>query len=566
MRRLLPLGAAVVAAATLLVFSPSINGEFVDWDDDRNFQSNLEYRGLAWTNIRWMLTSATLGHWIPVTWLTLGLDYVLWGMEPAGYHLTNVVLHAVNAALVFLVARRLLTAALRRADARAVAVGAAVAALFWALHPLRVESVAWITERRDVVSGAFYLLTILTYLVAADRAGAARVRWLGASLAAYTLALMSKSIVMTMPVVLIVLDVYPLRRLPTSWRAWWTASARRLWLEKTPYAALAAAGAVTAVIVVARTLTPASTIPFVARPLVFFYDLAFYAWKTIAPFGLSPLYELPHPLVSPALAAVAVTSVALTVALVALRHAFPGGLAVWIVYAASVAPVGGLVHNGAQIAADRYTYLACLGASVLVGGLVATLVGAPPRRAGVVAAGVALSLAALIVLTVRQIPVWRNSEALWTHALAVNPECVRCQRGLGIVLGNRGELEPAIRHFRRAVALRPDLVWYRLIVGEALIQAGRPAEAEQEFRAVIAAYPDHVQALTDLGAALLASNRPAAATPYLERAVALRPSFGPAHVGLVRAYRALGRPDEAARHAAVLGHADPAMAAGASTP
>jgi len=505
------------------------------------------------------------GHWIPVTWLTLGLDYVLWGMEPCGYHLTSIVLHAVNATLLFAVARRLLAVALPRVPTRARTAGAAAAALFWALHPLRVESVAWITERRDVVSGLLYLLTILTYLVAADRSSATRARWLAVSLGVYALALMSKSIVMTLPVVLVVLDLYPLRRLPSSWRAWWTPRARRLWLEKAPYAVLAAAGAVAALLIVARMmpLTPSAKIPYAARPIVFVYDLAFYLGKTLVPSSLSPLYELPHPLgtMAPALAVGTVASIVLTAVLVALRDRFPSGLAVWIAYAATIAPVGGLVHNGAQIAADRYTYLAGLGASVLLGGLVARLIAARPARAWAVAIAVTLWLAALSAASVRQVVVWRSSDALYARALAVDPDCVLCHHQLGAVLANRGDLAPAIEHFRRVTTLRPDLVGYRVTLGRALLQAGRPAEAEQEFRTVIAAYPDHVEALSNLGACLLAVARPREAAPYLERALTVSPSYVPAHIGLLHAYRALGRPAEAAREAAALQRLDPASAA-----
>src|SRR5438128_1873388 len=161
---------ALTAFVTFAAFLPTLNNQFVDWDDQRNFLENPHYRGLAWTHLRWMWTTHQ-GHYIPLTWMTLGLDYLFWGMNPLGYHLINLLLHAANAVVFFFVVRRLLTRALpspsERGPARALSAG--FASLVFAIHPLRVESVAWATERRDVLSGLVYLLTILMYLRACER-------------------------------------------------------------------------------------------------------------------------------------------------------------------------------------------------------------------------------------------------------------------------------------------------------------------------------------------------------------------------------------------------------------
>src|SRR5262245_25819006 len=157
----------LVGVVTLVTFLPAVRNDFVNWDDVENFLNNPHYRGLGWTNIRWMLTTAHLGHYIPVTWLTLGLDYVLWGMDPRGYHFTAMLLHAVNAVLLYVLAYRLLE--LGFTAARGLPLGAAAAALLFSLHPLRVESVVWITERRDLVAGLFSMLAVLSYLNAWQR-------------------------------------------------------------------------------------------------------------------------------------------------------------------------------------------------------------------------------------------------------------------------------------------------------------------------------------------------------------------------------------------------------------
>ena len=220
--RAAPLALALVTA---VVFAPVLRAGFVDWDDPINFLENPYYRGLGWRQLRWMLTANVMGHWIPVTWLTLGADFAVWGMNPFGYHLTNLLLHSASAALFYFVSQRLLRLAMPAASPGILSLGAAVAALYFAVHPLRVESVAWITERRDLTSGLFFLLTILAYLKAHERPPAVRAVWRLAALGAAALALASKSIVMGLPLVLLILDAYPLGRLGPRVRDWSSAQA-----------------------------------------------------------------------------------------------------------------------------------------------------------------------------------------------------------------------------------------------------------------------------------------------------------------------------------------------------
>ncbi|HWN55665.1 MAG TPA: glycosyltransferase family 39 protein, partial [Methylomirabilota bacterium] len=225
-----------IVAVSVLAFAPSLSGEFLNWDDERNFVKNEDYRGLGWPQIRWMFRTTLMGHYIPVTWLTLGLNYVLGGMNPWGYHLVSILIHAVNAVLFFYLARRLLAAAAGdELPAWAHLWSATFASLVFAVHPLRVESVAWITERRDVVSGMFFLLSVLLYLRAVGPDPARGRWWYGGSVIACALAMLSKASTMPLPAVLLLLDVYPLRRLGLGWR--------RILVEKLPYAALAGATA-----------------------------------------------------------------------------------------------------------------------------------------------------------------------------------------------------------------------------------------------------------------------------------------------------------------------------------
>ena len=529
------LAPAIVFLLTAVVFSPALLNGFVDWDDNVNFLTNPHYRGLGVAHIRWMLTSALSGHWIPITWLTLAADYVVWGMNPFGYHLTNVVLHATNAVLLFVLARRLLPASTAGAPAQ---MGALAAALAWALHPLRAESVAWVTERRDLVSATFALLTVLAYLAMTERPAHGRRRWLVLALVAYTAALASKSIVMGLPIALVLLDVYPLRRRPIAWK------------EKLPFLALAASFAVVSLVVAAKAwpLTPLEARPALVRALDVPYVLVFYLWKTIAPIGLTPLYELaPHgdPF---ALRYVLSLGVVLTLVIVAGVLAWrsrPALLVAGGAYAGLVAPVSGVVHIGTVLVADRYSYLSTVPFALLLGGGVAVLAARRPAATTALAGVLTVWLVATAGLAWAQTQVWRSTETLWRAALAVDPACALCHSQLGAELGNRHELREAAGHFAEAVRLRPAHTPFRRNLALALLKSGRTAEAAEHYRQITTHAPDDAESLMRLGAALLESRRAAEAVTPLERAAGLRPAEREVRYHLARAYAEVGRVGDA---------------------
>src|SRR5262245_51956296 len=227
----------LLVAVVVAAFASVLGNEFVLWDDDLNFLDNSRYRGLGPDHLRWMLVTVHGGHWQPLSWLTLGLDYTLWGMNPTGYHLTNLVLHAACVVVVYLLTRDLLGRALPDADPGALAGAAAVGALFFGVHPLRVESVAWASERRDVLSGLLLVLTVLAYVRAHPADGGARRGWAVVALGCYGLSLCAKAWGMTLPAVLVALDVWPLGRLPLRRGE----RGRAVLLEKVPYVLLALA-------------------------------------------------------------------------------------------------------------------------------------------------------------------------------------------------------------------------------------------------------------------------------------------------------------------------------------
>jgi tetratricopeptide (TPR) repeat protein len=597
--------ALALVLAVVIVFGHALYNEFVQWDDPINLIDNKSFRGLGWTQIQWMFSTTLMGHYIPVTWLTFGLDYTLWGMQSAGYHFTNLVLHSANVVLVFSLALRLLPRALPWAKALELRAGAALAALFFGVHPLRAESVAWATERRDVLSGLMFLACILCYVSATDRDGWSRRRRLAASLLFFVLALLSKSITMTLPLALLIIDVYPLRRLRLAPADWLHGAGRRVLLEKMPFLIVALIGARVSYWAVARHefFTSAVEYPLAARITMALYSVCFYIGKTVLPVGLSALYELPatiDPLEGPFLLAALATCL-ITVSLIGLWRKWPAGGAAYAYYAIVIAPVGGLVHAGHQLAHDRYSYLSCLGFALLAGALPAMLGRARERgeikpRLGRLATAVIIAwVVALGALTWDQVRVWRDTESLWLNAAMAEPECSICHNNVAAYLVNIGRVEAAFVHFNRTLAIRPDRDKAYAGIGLALIKLDRSADAELHLKRALAKDPYDATILNNMGIALSRQGKFAQAVPYLRRALVIDPgnvlsrsNLGAAlagagqldaalrefqraavrdvfavepRVGLVRVYLEQGNRSEARKHYTILRQLHPTAAA-----
>jgi tetratricopeptide (TPR) repeat protein len=555
-----------VAVVTFLSFLPALRGGF-SWDDFPNFVENQQYRGLGWRELRWMFTTTLQGHYVPVTWVSFGLSYVIGGMKPWGYHLVSVALHAANAALFYFVSRRLLAtafgggvtglAALAHGSVDRdvpLSLGAAFAALMFGVHPLRAESVAWVTERRDVLCGLFYLVSILAYLVGVAHGGPIRKRWWILSLGAFTLALLSKAAAMPLPAALLLLDTYPLRRVrPVGWRP--------LVLEKMPYLLLAAGAGVLALIAQSRAhaLTSYGHYGMSARVGMTAYNLAFYPWKLVWAADLSPLYELPrtvNPLAWRFLFPL-VAFLAISALLVALRRRVPGALAAWVYSALLVLPVTGAVaHAGIQLAADRYSYLSGLGFAVLAGGGLAWLLGERERLKPSVV-GAVLVVAVLVIAgwaagSWRQSKAWHDHETLWRYAVAVDPDCAGCAINLGVELISASRDPERIREaeglFRRGLRLDPDRAYTYHDLGITLVLQHRYDEAEAAFREFMRRDPSDASGPADLGLLRLAQERHAEAVELLRRALAMDPSFPGLRGELAKALRGRGEELREANH------------------
>ena len=524
-----------VAIVTFGVFFPALVNDFVNWDDDKILYDNPYYRGLGWDQLKWMFSTFLMGHYQPLTWVTFALDYQLWGMAPFGYHLTSLLLHTANALLFYWVSQRLLRAAigpLSEEDNWRLELSAGLAALLFAIHPLRVESVAWATERRDVVSGLFYFLTLYFYLRAGENSHpSSHRRWLGAAIAAYLLSLMSKAMAMTLPVVLLLLDIYPLKRLAGNPANWFKRESRAVLYEKLPFIILAIGFAIVALIAqeVTGALKPLEQLGVLSRLLQAGFAYIFYLWKTIWPFGLAPIYELPIETGLWFWVFVLSTGamIGLTLALYHSMRRWPMVFACWVYYIVVLAPVTGVAQSGPQLVADRYSYLACLGWPLLLaGGMFRWWPGRESRASGqrqLVAATVLLVLVSLGFLTWQQTAVWRSPISLWQHGTKAEPLSSIAHYNLGRALERENDSTAAIESYRRAVAVNPSYTKAHFNLARLLALKGLEAEAIAHYRRVIEVRPDHADAHNDLGLLLELKGEDAAALVEFRKAIQLEP-------------------------------------------
>lgn len=521
--------AGLVAIVTALVYMPALSNAFVNWDDPSVLVENLHIRRLDGASLGWMFTTFHTGNWIPLTWLSHALVYRLAGLDPSAHHLVNVLLHALNTALVLLVSLELLRLGrIRAAPPSAEApqrdlVAATIAALLFGLHPLHVESVAWVAERKDLLCALFFLLSLRAYLAyigstgPPSRPARGRRDRLALSLGLFVLALLSKPMAVTLPVVLLILDRWPLRRLGGDWR--------RALLEKLPFF-VAAIGAGLLTITAqasAGAIAAAERVGTAFRLMNAALSLVRYLWQMVVPAGLLPFYPIvdAERAFTPATTGSAVLVLALTAACVihgAERRAWLG--AAWAYYVVTLLPVLGVLQVGGQSHADRYTYLPSVAPFLLAGAGIAAWRGA---------ALLGLALAAgLSILTVRQIGTWRDSITLWERVIQTYPDVSPIvHNNLANAHRSAGRLDDAVREYRRALAIRRHA--YSLDgLGITLLDQGRVDEAISELENAIADEPRYAKAHRNLWFAYRRKGREDLALSAIERAVAADPDYADA--------------------------------------
>jgi Tfp pilus assembly protein PilF len=551
--RLTALVGLVLVAGTVAVFARACGNDFINFDDPLYVTENAHVQeGLSGEGVRWALTSTEVFNWHPLTWLSLQGDYQLYRLRPWGYHLTNLLLHAANALLLFLALRRL---------SGVVWPAALVAALF-ALHPLHVESVAWVAERKDVLSTFFGFLAIIAYTSYVQRPGPGRYLVVALALA---LSLTAKPMLVTLPAVLLLLDYWPLGRLrlgqavPATALPAAPASAAFLLGEKLPLFALAAASGVVTLVVQNRggAMRSLETITLGQRWANAVVSYLRYLGMAVWPGGLTPFY--PYPLGGLPLWQVAGASALLlgiTVLVFAVARSRPYLAVGWLWYLGTLLPVIGLVQVGNQALADRYTYVPLVGVFLMAAWGLADLAAWRGGLRLVLVPAAAAALLACAVLTVRQISYWHDSRSLWEHALRVtennylaeanvgalaidrspeearehlqaamriNPHYPRPYLNLGVLLERQGRIDDAIACYSRGLDLEPHQPGTRACLAMALWKQGKVDEAIGQFTEATRLDPEVAEAHHYLAFALAQAGRLDEAIAACRRCVQLQP-------------------------------------------
>ena len=495
---------AFLAVITFAVFGQTLRYDFVNYDDDKYVYENSAVKsGLTLKSISWAFRFSRSYYWQPLDFLSHMLDYQLYGLAPAGHHLTNVLLHATVVILLFLVLRQM-TGALWRS--------AFVAAVF-AIHPLRVESVAWVTERKDVLSGLFFMLTLGAYVryvgkskvhpssaVLLRRTGSPKSKvYYGLTLVLFALGLMSKPTLMTLPFVLLLLDYWPLKRfVPTAtpgdisgiksagWRSYCPVVIRMI-VEKLPFFMLAAASCVEAAIGNSPAFGASKSLPLMLRISNAVVSYFVYMWQMVWPVKLAvghpfPVGGLP---LGEVIGAV-ILLVFISAVLFILRQRHPYFLVGWLWYLGMLVPMIGFIQAGSIARADRYTYLPQIGLYVLLTWAAAELCTGRRYRRVMLGCCSTVILMALIVCAWVQTSYWRNSETLWTHTLACTSDNYVGQYNLGNALLKNGNVDEAISHFQKALQIIPDNAEVCYSLGGALLKKGNAGEAIAYFQKALA--------------------------------------------------------------------------------
>lgn len=539
--------AVLLAVGSAAVYGGTLSHGFVEMDDGHFVQNNpFVHEGLSARSVRWAFTAHLtfdawpyLDYWQPLTVLSRLLDVELFGMDPRGHHLVNVLLQALNAALLFLV----LESMTRPADG-GVAAGAsfwrsAFVAAFWAFHPLRVESVAWITERKDMLAGLFWMSTLAAYLGYVRRPGPLR---LAAVTVSFALGLMSKPFLVTLPFVLLLLDYWPLRRIGP-WNGW--RGAPRLVAEKMPLFVMAAAAVAIGIHAQARAglLTTLASEPLSSRVAGATVDYVRYLVKLVWPYPMalpqpdSPAWPVRIVVLSAALLA------AVTVFVFAQARRRPYLPVGWLWFVGVLVPVIGLVQPGRIPLTDRYTYLPHIGLAIVLGWGIPDALPASLRGARRLAPAAAIVLVAAMAASVAQARYWKDSVTLFRHAIEVTTDNYSAHKNLASVLAAQGRTAEAVAHLERAKAIRPGPAENDL--GTLLAAQGRLDEALVHVREAVRREPRSADARNNLGVLLARQGETAEARRQYEEALRYRPRHADAAYNLARLDAAEGRVDRA---------------------
>jgi protein O-mannosyl-transferase len=547
--------AALLGAVTLVLYWPTMRHDFINYDDDVYVTANRQVqKGLTGANLSWAFTHPVCANWHPLTMLSHMLDCQRFGLKPGGHHLTSILLHALNTTLVFLFLRGCTGTFWR---------SALVAALFgW--HPLHVESVAWVAERKDVLSGCFGLLTLIFYCRYARMQSRVESRWPTAEPAPtlevrfltfnywlawlwFALGLMSKPMLVTWPFVLLLLDYWPLARFGPATRNPVPSTIWPLFREKIPFFALMVLSSVVTYIVQRQSgaVMGIEHLPLTARIGNALISYERYLGKLFWPTDLSVFYPYPGHWPPAEVLLAGGMMVGVTLLLFICRRRYPFMLPGWLWFVGTLVPVIGLVQVGEQAMADRYSYLPSIGLFILVvwGASESTR----DRRYRVMALSTAgaVALIACLILTRQQLGYWQNGETVFRRAIAVTENNYAAYNHLGTALYRKGQLDEAIRQFEEAIRLNPHFAEAHYNLGTALEQKRELNQAISQYGEAIRLNPNYAEAYNNLGTALGQTGQHDQAMGQFEEAIRLKPDYVEAHNNLGNALLNQGRLDEA---------------------
>ena len=524
---------------TIVAFEQVRRNDFIGFDDDEYVTRNPNvYKGVSVDSFIWACSTSCAGNWHPLTWLSHMLDCEMYGLKPAGHHITNLLLHTVNTLLLFWVLRNA-TGGLWRS---------AFVAVLFALHPLHVESVAWVAERKDILSGFFWMLTIAAYIRYAKRPAVGRYLWL---VLFFGLGLTAKPMLVTLPFVLLLLDWWPLGRFQRLGQDGLTnPSLRMLIVEKIPLFVLTIGSCIITYVVQqssgATALTERLSLSVrVSNALV---SYAAYLCKMFYPVNLAIYY--PHPLNNiplwqPIVAFITLAFVSVFVIYLARRQRYL--IVGWLWYIGTLVPVIGLVQVGEQAMADRYTYLPLTGIFIMIAWGAAELAGKRRYRQLFLVVPAGLVLVALLMLTRVQVNRWQNSIILFEHTLGITENNYRMHNNLGMVLVEEGEADKAVEQYRLALGIRPNHVSAMNNLGVALLKQGKVNEAVSYLLQSAQISPTF-QTYNNLGTALARQGKSGEAVEYYQKGLEMNPDDADAHTNLGNVLRKLGRAKEAVEH------------------
>jgi tetratricopeptide (TPR) repeat protein/transcriptional regulator with XRE-family HTH domain len=577
--RLLWIIAFIPVILAFLSYMPVFQNQFVEWDDDSAIQENIHLYSLSWQSIKWMFTTFYSGNWIPLNWLSLSLDYHLGGLNPVVYHLHNLLLHVLNTLLVFFLSMRVFVAAQtsgvpqgKKKPAFVFLTASFFSALLFGIHPIHVESVAWAAERKDLLCALFFLLSLLMYMDYGS--SAVQKSWKRyACFGLFLLALMSKPMAITLPLVLLLLDMWPLAR--------FSRNRVGILVEKIPFFAVSFFSAWLTLFAQSKAIArwTLEKLPADFRIMNAFHSIIFYLGKMLVPVRLSAFYPIPAGHEAFSAINIAACILVLLISAICLRYykLRPYIAAAWLYYIIMLVPVLGIIQVGSQVAADRYTYLPCLGPLMFLAAIPASLFSG--RKLPVAVLGLVLSCC-LGLKTAGQARIWHDSISLWENAARISPgvswiihsNLANAYRqddrlddaineykkaiaidslnavshdGFGVALAAKGLTQDAIREFKTAISLNPMFAPLHYNLSDLYSRLGQYNDAIFEIQEAIKIKPKDPIFHNSLATILAAKGLTQDAIKELKNAISLNPMLDPLHYNLFVLYSRLKQYNDA---------------------